>query len=207
MYILPDYEKREFLHMLCDNCQKNEATIHIKRIVDGKVRAIHLCAECAREQEEKGDVGALGFNLAEVLFNIAGLRDIVPPEPPEETDTDEDAGSDTTFSCPDCGWTMEKLRQSNGKLGCSGCYRSFAVVIHDAFSRMQRGKIHMGKKPGDPRPFQTRAALQLEIANCKKELAELVRKEEYERAAVCRDRLNELSFQLLNLEQEDDNEQ
>lgn len=194
--------------MLCDNCQKNEATIHIKRVVEGKVRAIHLCAECAKEQEEQGAVGALGFNLAEVLFNIAGLRDIVPPEPETEEETVEDSGSDTTFCCPDCGWTMEKLRQSNGKLGCAECYRSFAVVIHDAFSRMQRGKIHMGKKPGDARPFQTRAALQLEIARCKKELSELVRREEYERAAVCRDKLNELTFQLLDIEsQEDDNEQ
>ena len=194
--------------MLCDNCQKNEATIHIKRVVEGKVRAIHLCADCAKEREEQGAVGALGFNLAEVLFNIAGLRDIVPPEPETEEETVEDSGSDTTFCCPDCGWTMEKLRQSNGKLGCSECYRSFAVVIHDAFSRMQRGKIHMGKKPGDARPFQTRAALQLEIARCKKELSELVRREEYERAAVCRDKLNELTFQLLDIEsQEDDNEQ
>ena len=193
--------------MLCDNCQKNEATIHIKRIVDGKIRAIHLCAECARAQEEQGNIGALGFNLAEVLFNIAGLRDVVPPEPQASDETDDNSGLDTTFCCPDCGWTMEKLRQSNGKLGCPECYRSFAVVIHDAFSRMQRGKIHMGKKPGDTRPFQTRAALQIEIAHCKKELTELVRKEEYERAAVCRDRLNELSFQLLNLEsREDDNE-
>ena len=181
---------------------------HIKRVVEGKVRAIHLCADCAKEQEEQGAVGALGFNLAEVLFNIAGLRDIVPPEPETEEETVEDSGSDTTFSCPVCGWTMEKLRQSNGKLGCSECYRSFAVVIHDAFSRMQRGKIHMGKKPGDARPFQTRAALQLEIARCKKELSELVRREEYERAAVCRDKLNELTFQLLDIEsQEDDNEQ
>ena len=194
--------------MLCDNCQKNEATIHIKRVVEGKVRAIHLCAECAKEQEEQGAVGALGFNLAEVLFNIAGLRDIVPPAPEASEETAEDSGSDTTFSCPDCGWTMEKLRQSNGKLGCSECYRSFAVVIHDAFSRMQRGKIHMGKKPGDTRPFHTRAALQLEIARCKKELSEFVRREEYERAAVCRDKLNELTFQLSDLEgQEDDNEQ
>ena len=195
--------------MLCDNCQQNEATIHIKRVVDGKIKAVHLCAECAREQEEQGDIGALGFNLAEVLFNIAGLRDLVPPaEPQDNEESDEDSGNSSAFCCPDCGWTMEKLRQSNGKLGCAECYKSFAVVIHDAFSRIQRGKLHMGKKPGDTRPFHTRAALQLEIAHCKKELAELVRKEEYERAAACRDKLNELSLQLLNLEcQEDGDEQ
>ena len=35
--------------MLCDNCKKNEATIHIKEVHDGKVVASNLCADCARE--------------------------------------------------------------------------------------------------------------------------------------------------------------
>ena len=56
--------------MLCDNCQKNEATIHIKRVVEGKVRAIHLCAECAKEQEEQGAVGALGYMMQNMMLNI-----------------------------------------------------------------------------------------------------------------------------------------
>ena len=38
--------------MLCDNCKKNEATIHIKEVHDGKVVASNLCADCAREKEE-----------------------------------------------------------------------------------------------------------------------------------------------------------
>ena len=102
---------------------------------------------------------------------------------------------------------MEKLQKSNGKLGCPECYKSFAVIIHDAFSRIQRGKLHLGKKPGDTKPFNSIAAIQLEIARCKKEMAKLVEREEFERAAVCRDRLNDLSMQLMDLEyQGDDNE-
>lgn len=187
--------------MLCDKCQTNEATIHVKKIIGGKIESMHLCADCARETEENGDIGALGFNLAEVLFNIAGVK---PPETQHKEKADdeqkEDSGSETAFSCPQCGWTMEKLQKSKGKLGCPECYKSFAVIIHDAFSRIQRGKLHLGKKPGDTKPFNSIAALQLEIARCKKEMAELVRREEFERAAVCRDRLNDLSMQLMDLE-------
>lgn len=73
--------------MLCDNCKKNEATIHIKEVHDGKVVASNLCADCAREKEEKGELGSLGFNLAEVLFNLGKLTESVQaaqedPAPP-----------------------------------------------------------------------------------------------------------------------------
>lgn len=34
--------------MLCQNCGKNEATTHIKQIVNGDMAESHLCAECAK---------------------------------------------------------------------------------------------------------------------------------------------------------------
>ena len=37
--------------MLCQNCHKNEATVHLTQIVDGKVAKFHLCEACA---EKKG---------------------------------------------------------------------------------------------------------------------------------------------------------
>ena len=190
--------------MLCDKCKKNEATIHVKKVIGGKIEAIHLCAECARENEDQGNIGALGFNLAEVLFNIGGLENLSPHRPAPEKSDDSNKEDDAGFSCPECGWTMEKLQKSNGKLGCPECYKNFAVIIHDAFSRIQRGKVHLGKKPGETKPFNSTAALILEIARGKKELAELVRREEYERAAVCRDKLNELNRQLQELEETGD---
>lgn len=181
--------------MLCDRCKKNEATIHVKKVSKGRIETIHLCAECAREDEEQGNLGAFGFNLAEVLFNIGGIENLSPHEA-----VPEEKRKENSLCCPDCGWTMEKLQKFNGKLGCPGCYKSFAAVIQDAFTRIQRGKVHLGKKPGDTRPFQSAAALRLEITRGKKELAELVRREEYERAAVCRDKINELNRQLEVLE-------
>ena len=195
MYILSAEVEEKEAQMLCDRCKKNEATIHVKKVTNGKIEAIHLCAECAREDEEQGQLGALGFNLAEVLFNIGGIEEFAPHMAAAPAEKEKES-----FSCPDCGWTMEKLQKSNGMLGCPGCYKSFAPVINDAFARIQRGKVHLGKKPGDTRPLRSAAALRLEIARGKKELAELVRREEYERAAVCRDKINELNRQLESLE-------
>ena len=41
--------------MLCDNCKKNEATIHIKEVHDGKITTSNLCGDCAKAKEEKGE--------------------------------------------------------------------------------------------------------------------------------------------------------
>ena len=59
--------------MLCDNCKKNEATILIREIRNGKAVSLNLCAECARKKEEAGELNSLGFNLAEMLFDFGKL--------------------------------------------------------------------------------------------------------------------------------------
>ena len=64
------YERHTGVGMLCDVCKKREATIHIKEVKDGKCISTNLCPECAREKELAGGLGAFGFNLAEVIFNV-----------------------------------------------------------------------------------------------------------------------------------------
>jgi len=182
--------------MLCDRCKKKEATIHVKKVSNGKVESLHLCADCAREKEEQGVLGALGFNLAEVLFNIG---EMAKPHAEEDSSPGEkDPGPGIT--CPVCGWTMEKLQSSHGRLGCPECYRAFAPIISEALNRIQRGEMHIGKRPDKTDPLLNAAALRIEITRTRKKLAELVRREEYEKAAVCRDRLNALNEKLKSLD-------
>lgn len=190
--------------MLCDKCKKKEATIHVKKVSGGKIESMHLCADCAKEKEDKGVLGALGFNLAEVLFNIGEFGKLSPDAVPEQSENI----SDTGVSCPACSWNMEKLQRFNGKLGCPECYKTFEPVILDALKRIQRGQVHIGKQPGLKNPIVNVAALRIEIARAKKELAVLVSREEYELAAVCRDKLNDLNRKLGMLEHaEAENEQ
>ena len=184
--------------MLCEICHQNEATIHIKEVRDGSIVSHDLCASCAKLKEARGELGVLGFNLAEVLFNLgklasapeeaAGKND--DAEEKRERERVENSGEIAKLPpCPACGWTAKLLCESS-RLGCPECYRAFAPLIDRAVERFQRGEFHLGKRPGAAAAGKT--ARLAEIAKLKRELARLVSREEYEAAAVCRDRIHAL---------------
>mgnify|MGYP002588164185 CR=1 FL=1 len=56
--------------MLCQNCGKNEATTHIKQVINGDTAERHLCSECA-EHLGYGDAFS-GFG-----FDVAGLFELL----------------------------------------------------------------------------------------------------------------------------------
>ncbi len=177
--------------MLCDICKKNEATIHIKEIHNGQSHTANLCESCAAEQEKKGGLGPLGFNLAEMLHNLGKISSGSVPEQEEE--------SGTVLTCSECGWTLAKIKHSGGRLGCPACYQTFEKMIAEALADVQRGAVHMGKRP--PRAAGNgRAVLEAELKNCRHELEALIKREEYEQAAVCRDRINQLKAELAKLD-------
>ncbi|MCQ2352243.1 MAG: UvrB/UvrC motif-containing protein [Victivallaceae bacterium] len=173
--------------MLCDRCKKNEATIHIETIHNGKRVKTNLCAECAKHEEAHGALAALGFNLAEVLFQKMTGSAAAPAETAKET-------PESHIVCPVCQWTLEKIKSHNGQLGCPHCYEAFAPMIEEVISKVQKGKLHAGKRPGVIRADQ--GDDELKLRKLKTLLAELVRREEYEDAARCRDDIRRLEEKL-----------
>lgn len=176
------------IRMLCQNCHKNEATIHVQQIVNGHVQAFHLCEACAKKHGDAA--GEDGFNLAEVLFDIAGK--VANAAAPAEKEASE---PETDLVCPQCGRTLQQFRKT-AYLGCPGCYQAFAPLIEGMLKNMHRGDRHLGKIPGNAPPRQRksheRMLLQREIGRLQSELEEKIRSEEYEAAAVLRDRIREL---------------
>ncbi len=191
--------------MLCDHCKKNEATIHIKEIHDGKCVSLNLCAQCAASKEEKGELGAFGLNLADALFHIGAITQKLQQQNAAHAGAQKSGASDPESAakstipegpvCPVCGWTPEKIREANGKLGCPECYRTFADMINNAVDHFQRGKTHLGKHPAS-HPGHAEGALHAELQRLRRELQNCVRKEDYEQAAVCRDRIKEIQARL-----------
>lgn len=178
--------------MLCDKCKKNEATVHIKEFHNGKCKDLHLCSECSAGEVDQALPG-FGFNLAEVLFNVNKIAEKINPE--KNTDPEE------TLVCPVCSWTAEKIRKNDGKVGCPACYQTFDRLIRQAVAQVQRGSLHLGKRPRgvkEDSPAVKRSELEL----LKKELQNLIAREEYEAAAICRDRINLLKAELDALEAE-----
>lgn len=178
--------------MLCDICKKREATIHIQEIINSNKKAMHLCSECAVKKSQNDpsfDFG--GFNLAEMLYNISesqggipGLTPVSEDEPPEETKEIPD------LKCKNCDWTLKTLRRT-GRVGCADCYNVFREVIENALENMHRGKLHVGKRPGGKGTDKSPNVM-LELMNLQKELDEVIQREEYEKAAELRDKINSL---------------
>lgn len=180
--------------MLCDKCKKNEATVHIKEFHNNQCKDLHLCSQCAGEHGPSELLTGLGFNLADVLMNVdkfaAQLKSAAEKE---------DNASQTV--CPACHWSAEKIAENDGKLGCPECYKTFSGLIKNAIAQVQRGSIHLGKRPQGVEP-DSPAVKQGELENLKRELQKLIAAEEYEAAAVCRDRINALKAELTAGEEE-----
>ena len=183
--------------MLCDNCKKNEATILIREIRNGKAVSLNLCAECARKKEEAGELNSLGFNLAEMLFDFGKLagrkgnvetRDAVPV--PENL-----AGA----ICPHCGTTVEDAVKAGGKFGCPECYTAFSGWIDAAAAQRQSGHVHIGKRPAGV-DAESVPARRLELEKLREKLRGEIRREDYESAARSRDRIAALEKELFDVE-------
>ncbi len=186
--------------MMCDICKIRPATVHIKEFHNGECKSTHLCAECAEKREEQGELGALGFKLSELLFNAAAKNAGKTDHQPEQKSAAGDSSETDPLTCPVCSWTTGKIRSSNGKVGCPECYKVFSSLLAEAFSQVQRGSIHLGKTPRCANSSGA-GVLRQELKKLQTELADSVSREEYEHAAVCRDRINLIRKQLEEMEQ------
>ncbi|OQA88933.1 MAG: hypothetical protein BWY31_00118 [Lentisphaerae bacterium ADurb.Bin242] len=175
--------------MLCQNCKKNEATIHVQQIVEGQEKSFHLCPACAAKKAET-EPELQSFNLAEMLFDLA--------DKVASTVGKEDSAAGKNMVCPHCGWDMERFRKT-GYLGCPECYKTFSSFLSGVLKNMHRGCSHEGKTPCpamNSRPSKEIAALRHELTNLRKELALRVKNEEYEEAAQIRDKIQSLTVKL-----------
>lgn len=175
--------------MLCKICNKNQATIHIQEIVNGEKKVLHICPECAAKKA-KDDPALQGFNIAEMLYNLSSQINAAETGAGEEERDDSDP-QEPALSCQGCGWTSKDFRKS-GRLGCPECYETFKDFIYPALGNMHRGAIHVGKRPGQQPGSSEPGKNLMEIMRLQKQLEEHIRREEYENAALIRDKISEL---------------
>jgi len=129
--------------MLCDVCKKNEATIHIEEISDGKSRTVHLCGECMAKNPSAGGLELGAFNLAGILSDLTGKLKSAAAHHHEGSAPPEEG---TELICPVCHWSARELR-TTGLLGCPECFSTFSGVLAPALATMHRGDKHRGKAP------------------------------------------------------------
>ena len=153
--------------MKCEICNANEAVVHVKQVVNGDMKEMHVCESCAAEHGF--DVHS-PMTMTDFLFGMGMDR-------AKETPAVDKA-------CPACHLKLSEFHKRT-RLGCPECYVAFADELSPVLASMHRGVRHVGKVPGGERVAQE--ALDLQTA-----LDEAVRKQEFEEAARLRDRINEL---------------
>ena len=181
--------------MLCEICKKNPATIHIQELIAGSKKSLHICVKCAEKKANiplhfDGD-----FDFTEMLYNLTeqlGLMEMFGDADDNELIDDDQVDPEDEITCMNCGWSLSKLRKT-GRVGCQQCYHSFSEFIQDELGAMHHGTAHIGKSPGGTVSEATAAIFK--IMNLRQELRELVKREEYEKAAEVRDRINSLSLE------------
>lgn len=159
--------------MLCEKCGKNNATTHIRTIVNGVVREINLCGYCAAEE----GYTSIGHNsLAGMLASMLG--DVVTPQIAAEE-----------VRCPVCGASFSDIAET-GKVGCAECYKTFNRELLPYLKRVHGSTKHSGKIPN--RAPLTVMGDSESIDSLKLELNRLVSEERYEEAAVVRDKIRKM---------------
>ena len=161
--------------MLCDICKKNDATVHLTQIVEGKMLKVDVCEMCAKA---KGVHDTEGFSPSDLLLGLGAAEEMKI----------EGGG----VRCAACGFTQADFKKT-GRLGCTACWETFAEGLGSLLKAMHKGDHHVGKIPS--RAAHS-IALSEKIRGLTEELDQAVRSEKYEEAAQIRDQIRELESKM-----------
>jgi len=157
--------------MLCQNCKKRTATVHLTDLVNGDKRERHLCEECASAE---GITVKQHISINDVLNSFLSSQSTIQ--------------NLANIKCPDCGMTFMEFR-SKGLLGCPKDYDVFGQALESLIERAQGGGTqHTGKAPGEGARMDPKQQKKLDMQRA---LREAVEREDYEQAAQLRDQLKE----------------
>lgn len=155
--------------MLCTNCGKNQATVHIKRTVNGVTREYMLCSECAAKSELTPSFSDFDTLLKSAFsFMPRGMQT-------------------KRKSCPSCGSTLSSISDS-GKLGCAKCYEVFADELAPTIARIHANAVYVNNNITPPEEKKEENRLDA----LKAQLSKAVHEENYELAAKLRDEIRAL---------------
>ncbi len=172
--------------MLCQDCKKREAQVHLTQIVNNEKATLSLCRECAAARGFHSPLDNVPFPLAEILSGMAANVPTGTKKQPVEA-----------ITCPTCGLTFESFTQQ-GRFGCGDCYKAFRNRLEPIMRKIHGASLHRGRGPilkadeGETgEAISVREEERLEI-----ELKKAIEAEDFERAAELRDKLNTLRASL-----------
>ncbi len=169
--------------MLCQDCKKREAQVHLTQIINNEKIALSLCKECASARGFHSPLENIPFPLAEILSGLAHAAG--PSGKPEPM---------PSIVCPNCHLTFEEFTRQ-GRFGCGECYRAFRPKLESIMRKIHGASLHRGRAPETTttiaditdRPIPVKEEERLEA-----ELRKAIEAEDFERAAEIRDKLKSI---------------
>lgn len=161
--------------MLCEECEKNQATVSITVTSGTGTNTRHLCPECMKKMEfslVKGDIQSFLSSVLSVLGN-------------EKKDKQHPA-----IICQSCGLSFAEFEHT-GRLGCAQCYRDFAEQLKPSLQKIHGRTQHAGRKPQNYVP-DPKAELNQRQTELRRLMDKAVETENFEEAARLRDEIRTL---------------
>lgn len=165
--------------MLCDDCKKRPACVHITKITNNQKMDKYLCEQCARES------GELVFST-DHTFSVHDFLKGMFSNSLAETAQPQDK------ACTNCGMTYRDFSRT-GKIGCSACYSVFGDKLEPLLRRIHGASSHIGKVP---KRSEGDLKLRQRVKGLRERLEQYVLNEEYEQAAGLRDEIRQLEKEL-----------
>lgn len=187
--------------MLCAHCGKREAEILIKQITGQTLHTCALCRECA---EELGLIPSDGPSIT-ISFSVSE-NDVARIKKKKMTSKQKKEAQENSLVCPECGTSYAKFREI-GTLGCEKCYEAFRVPLGEYLQEHQGAESHwcaMSSGFSDIPVSEVEVPGEVRLdclrldgddrEKLERSMREAVDLEDYERAAVIRDKLSSLDL-------------
>ena len=156
--------------MLCTKCNQRPANVTFIQNINGAKTQYHLCEQCASQS---------GIT-PNAMF---------PPVQFDNLYTGFLPQAQTANVCPTCHLSFDEFSRG-GKFGCEDCYDQFGTSLPTLMQRLHGSTHHIpsASKPQD----KEQSRPQTQLAQLQLQLQQSVAAEDYETAAVLRDKIKQI---------------
>lgn len=165
--------------MKCQICNIKEANILFTQIINNEKLILHICSDCAKKK---------GISV-EIEKPFQPKIDIFSDNIPVDSGSEKkDEKTGEKVKCGQCGLTLSEFKRI-GLFGCDKCHEAFGEYVSNLLKQFHGTDVYKGKIPEEI--FEKDDVVQ-QLKNLRVELKYCVEIEDYEKAAVLRDKIAEL---------------
>ena len=155
--------------MLCTNCKKENASFFFSQTINGVKNSVALCKNCSAKLSNS----SVGAGIFEPFY-------MTNQSSPYQNQNKK---------CSLCGLEFADIKKL-GKVGCSECYNSFSSELNEIIKQIHGNAKHQGRPPDAKPDIQNPSKSDEEVL--REELNQAIISENYEEAAIIRDKIKAL---------------